>query len=65
MTDPKRYFRDIENYDMCPKQGSPAIDAGSAALAPRIDINGIPRPRGAGIGIRPYEFKNIPVKASK
>jgi hypothetical protein len=44
-------------YDVLHKHGSPAIDAGSAALAPSIDIDGIPRPQGAGIDVGPYERK--------
>jgi hypothetical protein len=58
MTDPNRFFRDIDNCDMRPKQGSAAIDAGSTTLAPKININGVPRPQGAGIDIGPYEFEN-------
>ncbi|UCE47291.1 MAG: right-handed parallel beta-helix repeat-containing protein [Phycisphaerales bacterium] len=53
---PERYFRDLDNYDMRHKQGSPAIDAGSAESAPKTDIDGIQRPRGAGIDVGPYEF---------
>jgi hypothetical protein len=41
VTDPKRYFRDPDNYDMRHKQGSPAIDAGSVASAPKVDIDGV------------------------
>jgi len=52
---PVRYFRDPDNYDMHHKEGSPAIDAGSATLAPKIDIDGIKRPQGAGIDVGPYE----------
>lgn len=56
--DPKRYFRDIENYDMRAGQASPAIDAGSATLAPKMDINGVLRPQRAGIDIGPYEIED-------
>ena len=65
VTDPKRYFRDIENYDIRPKPSSPTIDAGSDTLASRIDINGKPRPQGAGIDNGPYEFKNTPVATDR
>ncbi|MBL7152388.1 MAG: hypothetical protein ISS79_01630 [Phycisphaerae bacterium] len=54
---PVRYFRDPDNYDMRLKEGSPAIDAGSKEMAPKIDIDGIKRPQGAGIDVGPYERK--------
>jgi len=53
---PNRYFRDIAGYDMRHKKGSPAIDAGSANSAPKIDIDGKPRPQGAGVDVGPYEL---------
>ncbi len=55
--DPSRFFRNPQDYDMHHKQGSPAIDAGSAALAPKIDIDGTSRPQGTGIDVGPYERK--------
>ena len=58
--DPGQYFRDIDNYDVRHKIGSPAIDAGSADSAPETDINGIKRPQGTGIDIGPYEY--VPAK---
>jgi len=65
VNDPKRYFSDPDNLDMRHKQGSPAIDAGSAASAPKIDIDNVPRPQGAGIDIGPYEFENAPAAAGR
>ena len=60
---PNRYFRDIAGYDMRHKQGSPAIDAGSANLAPKIDIDDKPRPQGAGVDVGPYELEGVPAPA--
>ncbi len=62
---PKLYFRDIDNFDMRHKQGSPAIDAGSATSAPDVDIEGVRRPQGAGIDVGPYEFTNAPAPAGR
>jgi hypothetical protein len=36
--------------------GSPAIDRGTANLAPKTDIAGVARPRGSAIDIGAYEF---------
>ena len=65
VNEPMRYFRDPDNYDMRHKQGSPAIDAGSVSSVPKIDINGVPRPQGAGIDIGPYEFENAPATTNR
>ena len=53
-----RYFRDMKNFDMRHKKGSPAIDAGSPDLAPKTDIDGVKRPQGAAIDVGPYEFED-------
>ena len=53
---PNRYFRDIASYDMRHKKGSPAIDAGSADSAPKIDIDGKSRPHREGVDVGPYEL---------
>ncbi|MBN2270289.1 MAG: hypothetical protein JXN61_06730 [Sedimentisphaerales bacterium] len=57
VSEPVLYFRDAGNFDMRHKEGSPAIDAGSAELAPEIDIDGVKRPQGADIDVGPYERK--------
>jgi hypothetical protein len=38
------------------KSTSPAINKGTATLAPKFDINGLARPRGAGFDIGAHEF---------
>jgi len=40
VNDPNRFFRNPHNYDMRHKEGSPALNAGSSAGAPAIDIRG-------------------------
>ncbi len=42
-------------FDVHPKAGSAAIDAGSAALAPGRDADRIPRPQGNGTDLGAYE----------
>jgi hypothetical protein len=63
VNDPSRYFRDPKDYDMRPRQGSPAIDAGLSALAPEIDIEGVQRPQGTAIDVGPYEYAGVPASA--
>jgi hypothetical protein len=36
--------------------GSPVIDRGTATQAPKTDIAGVARPRGAAVDIGAYEF---------
>ncbi len=48
-------FIDVEAGDFKLLPGSPAIDRGSAAGAPKDDFAGASRPRGAGIDIGAYE----------
>jgi hypothetical protein len=51
------YFADFENLDLRLKQGSPAVNAGSEAGAPSVDILGNPRPQGEGYDIGAYEYR--------
>lgn len=44
-------------YDLRLRADSPAIDAGSAELAPTHDALGVPRPQGAGIDLGAYEYR--------
>lgn len=53
---PDILFIDHLNHDVRHKPGSPAIDAGSADLAPNTDILGTSRPQGAGYDIGAYEY---------
>jgi hypothetical protein len=52
---PDDLFVDWQNFDLRPKAGSPAIDAGSASDAPNIDIAGTSRPQGSAYDIGAYE----------
>lgn len=42
------------NYRL--SSSSPAIDRGTASLAPKVDLAGVARPRGAALDIGAYEF---------
>jgi hypothetical protein len=54
-TDPM--FADPENDDYRLKPGSPCIDTGTSEGAPDTDIDGTPRPQGAGFDMGAYEVK--------
>jgi hypothetical protein len=45
------------NGDLHLQQGSPCIDAGTASGAPDTDLEGNPRPQGAGYDMGAYEFQ--------
>jgi len=55
-TDYTGYFANYAGFDFDLKSGSPALDTGSATLAPAVDIDGVARPQGAGFDIGAYEF---------
>ncbi|MCH5376775.1 MAG: right-handed parallel beta-helix repeat-containing protein [Planctomycetes bacterium] len=48
-------FQDPAGHDFRLRQGSPAVDAGTEALAPKIDIIGTARPQGDAFDIGAYE----------
>ena len=49
-------FVDPDNNDFHLLPGSPAIDAGVALPGVTDDMDGVPRPQGAGFDIGPYEY---------
>ena len=51
-------FADAANGDFHLQGGSPCIDMGTADGAPEEDIEGVPRPQGAGVDMGAYEFKD-------
>ncbi|MCB1571387.1 MAG: hypothetical protein KDI72_10190, partial [Xanthomonadales bacterium] len=44
-------------YDLHLVGATNAVDTGSATLAPTIDIEGVPRPQGAGFDLGAYEWR--------
>lgn len=44
-------------FDLHLRAGASAIDAGSAVLAPAVDVEGVPRPQGAGFDLGAYEWR--------
>ena len=60
-----RYFRDMDNFDVRHKKGSPAIDTANPDLAPDTDIDGVKRPQGAAFDVGPFEYQepNAPSKS--
>src|SRR5271157_510468 len=55
---PQDVFVNLESSDYHLRDGSPAIDAADPVLAPRMDIEGRPRPRGARPDAGAYEAKD-------
>jgi hypothetical protein len=54
--DPMILDYDSESGDISLAPGSPAIDAGTSVDAPEDDLEGRPRPCGAGVDIGAYEY---------
>ena len=57
-------FVDPKNGDYHLTSDSPCIDTGTSEGAPNTDIEGTPRPQGAGYDMGAYEFKAIVYVAS-
>jgi len=57
-------FADPDSFDFRLQAGSPAIDAGSADRAPKVDFEGKPRPQGGGVDIGAYESTPDPAPPS-
>jgi parallel beta-helix repeat protein len=53
---PDDFFVGYQTFDLHLKAGCIAIDSGSSALAPAIDITGAPRPFGKAVDVGAYEF---------
>jgi hypothetical protein len=57
LTNLATYFVNAPAFDLHLRAGSPAIDAGSATLAPNADRDGTARPQGAGFDVGAYEHR--------
>jgi parallel beta-helix repeat protein len=53
---PADFFIDYPKFDLRLKPGCAAIDSGSSAFAPLIDITGTARPQGKKVDVGAYEY---------
>jgi len=53
--DASSYFVDLAHFDLHLSAASPALDQGSALLAPSLDADGNPRPQGSAVDVGAYE----------
>ncbi len=57
-------FVDPLNDHLHLMHGSPAVDAGDDSVCPTTDLNGIPRPQGAGCDMGAFEFVPVAISMS-
>jgi parallel beta-helix repeat protein len=57
LTNLTSYFVNPAAFDLRLRAGSPAINAGSAALAPTTDRDGVARPQGGAFDLGAYEYR--------
>lgn len=57
--DPAAMFVAPAEFDFRLRKGSLAIDAGTADLAPKVDIAGTSRPQGMAVDVGAYEFSGF------
>ena len=57
LTNLTSYFVNPAGFDLRLRAGSPAIDAGSAVLAPPLDRDGVSRPQGGAFDLGAYEYR--------
>lgn len=58
-SDPKLHFVNPATDNLRLKASSPAIDKGAAALAPKLDADGVTRPQGAAVDVGAYEWRKV------
>ena len=56
VADPSKHFVDPAGFDLHLLETSPAVDAGSAMMAPPVDRERVPRPQGMAVDIGAYEW---------
>ncbi|APR85982.1 Hypothetical protein A7982_11331 [Minicystis rosea] len=56
LTDLSMFFVDPAAFDLHLLPGAPAVDTGSADMAPALDIEGIARPQGKGVDLGAFEW---------
>ncbi|MEB2323231.1 MAG: right-handed parallel beta-helix repeat-containing protein, partial [Sorangiineae bacterium] len=62
LTDLAAFFVDPASFDLHLLPNAPAVDTGSAELAPPLDADGIARPQGAGVDLGAYEWHDPSVE---